>query len=69
MDESAVTVAATPAEAVKLRKRGCRHLGQVVVKFLPAVEFAVPVFFEFESQSSRVSESVLTKAGEVLAAV
>ena len=64
-----MTSTATPNEAVATRKRGCRHLPPVVVKFLPAVEFTVPIFFEFESQSPPAPEPepALAKAGEVLA--
>jgi hypothetical protein len=51
MNEGLVTSAAMSTKAVATRKRGCRHSRPVVVKFLPAVEFTVPIFFEFESES------------------
>jgi hypothetical protein len=69
MDEDAVTSAATPAEAVSPGKRRYRLSRQIVVRCLPDVEFAVPIFFEFESPSRRVTGTAPAEVGEVLAAV
>jgi hypothetical protein len=64
--EGVVADAATTAGAVLRRKRGCRHSRQVVVRCLPTVEFAVPILYEFETQSCPVPEPMLTEAGESL---
>jgi len=69
VNEGDVAGVATPTKAVAPRKRGCRRSHQVVLKFLPAVEFAVPIYFEFEPQSHPVLEPAISEAGDVLALI
>ena len=55
-EEGVVADAGMPAPAIAAVKRGCRHSPRVAVKFQPAVEFGVPIFYEFESGSCLTEE-------------
>jgi hypothetical protein len=52
-----------------IKRRGCRRLEPIVVRFCPEVAFPVPIRYEFEIPSSVAPPAALIDAGEVLAVV
>ena len=57
------------AVTAEVKRRGCRQLDQIAVRFHPEVVFQVPVFFGFEIPSRETPLPVLTEAGEALTVV
>ena len=52
-----------------IKRRGCRRLDQIVVRFRPEVGFQVPIRYEFEIPACETPLAALTEAGEVLAVI
>jgi len=68
-DEALQKAGAPIAAVVPVKRRGCRQLAQIVVRFHPEVVFQVPVHFEFETLACETPLTALSEAGEVLAVV
>jgi len=56
---------ATGVTAVIPRRRACRHLQLVEVRFAVPVRFEVPVVFEFENQGSLIGDLDRRRDGEL----
>jgi hypothetical protein len=68
--DQALQKAGAPVDAVRaVKRRGCRRLEQLAVRFRPEVAFPVPIRYEFEAPSSGPLPPALIDAGEVLAVV
>ena len=63
MTQGVATDERTSIGTVASRGRACRHAPPMVVKFMPAVQFAMPIVFDFSTAHHAPLEPVL--AGEV----
>jgi hypothetical protein len=63
--KTSASVDAVPA----IKRRGCRRLNQITVRFRPVVGFHVPIRYEFATPSYETLLPDLNKAREVLAVV
>jgi hypothetical protein len=68
--DQALQMAGAPVDAIRaVKRRGCRRLEPIAVRFCPEVAFPVPIRYEFEIPSSETPPAAWIDAGEILAVV